>query len=158
MGGGGGGGPSPKDIRRLEDLAKSKLRESESGRRNVFISFVNEDRQLVELLRGQAKKEDSALDFNDWSLREPFESERADYIRQGIRERIRQASITLVYLSDRAAGSKWVNWEIQESIKLGKKVVGVYQGQAPSRFPVAMKGHGIKIVPWSHEGIARELK
>ena len=63
---------------RGEGTSKKRTRSPESGRRNVFISFVNEDKPLVELLRGQALKEDSTLDFNDWSLRAPFGSERAD--------------------------------------------------------------------------------
>jgi hypothetical protein len=158
MGGGGGEGPSMADIKRLEELAKKKLQESDGDRRNVFISFANEDKALVELLRGQAKKEDSALEFNDWSLREPFDSRRADYIRQGIRERIRQASVTLVFVSDHTADSRWVDWEIEESVKLGKKVVGVYQGQPPARLPSAVIRHGIKLVPWLHEGLAKELQ
>ena len=113
---------------------------------------------MVELLRGQAQKEDSTLDFNDWSLRAPFDSERADYIRKGIRERIRQASVTLVYVSDHTARSKWVNWEVEESVKLGKKVVGVYQGEIPRQLPPAIKKHGIRVIAWSHKGIAKELK
>jgi hypothetical protein len=130
----------------------------ESGRRNVFISFVNEDKPLVELLRGQAQKEDSTLEFNDWSLRAPFDSERAEDIRQGIRERIRQASVTLVYVSDHTARSKWVNWEVEESLKLEKKVVGVYQGEIPLQLPPAIKKHGIRVIAWSHKGLAKELE
>jgi hypothetical protein len=130
----------------------------ESGRRNVFISFVNEDKPLVELLRGQAQNEDSTLEFNDWSLRAPFDSERAEFIRQGIRERIRQASVTLAYVSDHTARSKWVNWEVEESVKLGKKVVGVYQGEIPRHLPPAIKKHGIRVIAWSHKGLAKELE
>jgi hypothetical protein len=161
MGGGGGGGgrgPSMEDLKRLEELAKKKLQDAGSGRRNVFISFALEDKALVELLRGQAKKEDSNLEFNDWSLREPFDSKRSDYIRQGIRERIRQSSVTLVYVSDHTADSKWVNWEIEESIKLGKKVVAVYSGEKPKRVPAAISRNGVKLIPWTQDGIAQELK
>ena len=143
---------------RGEGTSKKRTRSPESGRRNVFISFVNEDKPLVELLRGQALKEDSTLDFNDWSLRAPFGSERADYIRRGILERIRQASLTLVYVSDRTAKSRWVNWEVEESVKLEKKVVGVYQGEIPRQLPTSIKKHGIKVIAWSHKGIAKALK
>lgn len=158
MGGGGGSGPSTNDLRRLEELAKSKLREFRGDRRNVFISFANEDKPLVELLRGQAKNEDNALEFNDWSLREPIDSKRSDYIKQGIRERIAQASVTLVYVSENAASSAWVNWEIEESVRQRKKTVGVYRGNVPRRLPPAIEKHGIKLIEWSHAGIAKELK
>jgi len=134
------------------------MKSPEGGRRNVFISFTNEDKPMVELLRGQAQKEDSAVDFNDWSLRAPFDSERAETIREGIRERIRQASLTLVYVSDHTAKSKWVNWEVEESVKLEKKVVGVYQGEIPGRLPPAIKKHRIRVIAWTHKGIAKALK
>ena len=134
------------------------MKSPEGGRRNVFISFTNEDKPLVELLRGQAQKEDSTLNFNDWSLAAPFDSERADFVREGIRERIRQASVTIVYVSDHTATSKWVNWEVEESVKLGKRVVGVYQGEKPRQLPPAIKKHGIRVIAWSHKGIAKELK
>jgi Thoeris protein ThsB, TIR-like domain len=134
------------------------MKPPESGRRNVFISFTNEDKPMVELLRGQAQKEDSTVEFNDWSLRAPFDSERAETIREGIRERIRQASLTLVYVSDHTAKSKWVNWEVEESVKLEKKVVGVYQGELPGRLPPAIKKHSIRVIAWTHKGIAKVLK
>jgi hypothetical protein len=146
--------PSPERTKR----AKKRTKSPEGGRRNVFISFTNEDKPMVELLRGQAQKEDSTVDFNDWSLRAPFDSERAEHIREGIRERIRQASLTLVYVSDHTAGSKWVDWEVEESIKLGKKVVGVYQGEIPGRLPPAIRKHRIRVIAWSHKGIAKALK
>ena len=134
------------------------MKPPDDERRNVFISFTNEDKPMVELLRGQAQKEDSTLEFNDWSLRAPFDSERGDFVRNGIRERIRQASVTLVYVSDHTAKSKWVNWEVEESVKLEKKVVGVYQGEIPGRLPPAIKKHRIRVIAWTHKGIAKVLK
>ena len=68
----------------------------------------------------RAKNESSNIEFNDYSLKAPFNSKNADYIKRGIRERIRQSSVTVVYLTDKTAGSKWVNWEIRESIAMEK--------------------------------------
>ncbi len=161
MGGSSGGGPSRSDLEKLEQLAKKTLREpQDSGRRNVFISFAHEDLAEVNLLRGQARNEDSNLEFNDWSLREPFDSKRADYIKQGIRERIKQSSATLVYVSEKTASSRWVDWEIRESIALGKKVVAVYKGELPRSLPPAVVEFKdqIKFTPWTHQGIAKALE
>ena len=157
MGGAGAKRPSPGDLKRRRVLAR-KRNTPAGANRNVFISFTNEDKPQVELLRRQAQKEDSALNFNDWSLRAPFDSKRADYIRKGVLERIRQSSVTLVYLSDQTAKSEWVNWEVEESVKLGKKVVGVYHGVIPRQLPPAIKKHGIRVIAWSHKGIAKALK
>lgn len=149
--------PSPGELKRRRVLAR-KRKTPAGANRNVFISFTNEDRPQVELLRRQAQKEDSALDFNDWSLRAPFDSERADYIRKGVLARIRQSSVTLVYVSDQTAKSEWVNWEVEQSVKLGKKVVGVHRGDLPRKLPPAIKKYGIRVIAWSLEDIAKELK
>jgi len=145
MGGGGGGSRSIGDIKSLIEKAKEKLKE-ESGRKNVFISFDYDDNNEVNLLRGQAKNDNLPIEFNDWSVKEPINSERAEYIKQKITDRINQSSLTVVYLSDKTAGSDWVKWEIEKSIELGKKVIGVYKGDVPpSNIPSGIS----KSVPWS---------
>jgi hypothetical protein len=161
MGGGGGSGPSRRDLSRLEELARQSLRDSaKPDKQNVFISFAYEDNDEVNLLRGQAKNENSQLEFNDWSLREAFDSARAEYIKQGIRERISQSSVTMVYLSRHTARSRWVDWEIRESVRLGKGVIAVYKGDSPPKvLPSAIADNRgkIRMTPWSHEGIAKAL-
>ena len=149
MGGGGGGPQKIDNIKDLIERAKQTLRDGERERRNVFISFAYEDLKEVNLLRAQAKNENSPIEFNDWSVPEPIDSERAPYIRQKIAERIAQSSLTVVYLSDNASGSKWVNWEIEESLERGKHVIGIYPGDSrPVNLPNAITKHKIKCVPW----------
>ena len=146
MGGTGGGG-GLGNIKRLEAAANRAL---ERRRRNVFISFAHEDIDEVNLLRGQAKNEKSDMDFIDRSLQAPFDSRRADYIRNRLEDRIKQASMTVVYLSNDTASSEWVAWEVKTSVELGKDVVAVHAGNnPPSKLPPFVKEHGIKVVPWS---------
>jgi hypothetical protein len=160
MGGGGAGfGPSKSDLDRLEKIARETLQEGDkSSKKNVFISFAMEDIKDVNLIRAQAKNEDSELEFNDWSLREPFDSRRAEYVKRGIRERIERCSVTMVYITKNSAGSKWVDWEIKESINLGKGIIAVYKGESPPRsLPASIKEHAIPLVRWSHKGIAAAI-
>lgn len=151
MGSGGGGGMPIGNIRDLVEQAKKELREGEKrGRKNVFISFAYEDIDNVNLLRGQAKNDNSPIEFNDWSVSDPFDSERAPYIKQKIGERIAQSTLTVVYISEKTNTSSWVNWEIQESLSRGKGVIGVYAGdRCPSKLPSAIKENKIKCVAWS---------
>jgi glycerophosphoryl diester phosphodiesterase len=151
MGGGGGGSSRIGNIQSLIDRAKKELREGENqGRRNVFISFAFEDIDNVNLLRGHAKTENSPIEFNDWSVSEPIDSERAPYIKQKIADRIAQSSLTVVYLSDKTVKSDWVKWEIEESLKSGKHVIGVYPGDSkPGTLPKAISQNKIKCVPWA---------
>jgi hypothetical protein len=159
-GGGGGGGLTFGEKLRLEQIAKEALtKASGEGKCNVFISFVTEDLHEVNLLRGQAKNDNCDLEFNDWSLREPFDSNKADYIKRGIRERIRQSSVTIVYISEKTAPSKWVDWEIRESIALGKGVIAMHKGERPpSRLPPALVEHRVVAVPWDHKEIMKAIE
>ena len=155
MGGGGGGGWNQLgNISALEQKAREALA---GGKRNVFISFATEDMNEVNLLRAQAKNENNDIEFNDHSVRAPYDSERAEYIRQKITERINRSSVTVVYVSDKTADSRWVGWEVQRSLELGKKVVAVHAGDRfTGRKPSWLAEHGIKMVPWSK--LAPELK
>jgi len=158
MGGGGGGsGSSLGDTRQLEDRAKELLKQGDTGRKNVFISFAYEDIDAVNLLRGQAKNENTDIEFNDLSVKDPFDSQRADYIRQKISERINQCSTTVVYLSSETTNSRWVPWEVEKSIELGKRVIATHGGKsAPQPLPDFIEKNKIKIVPWSN--LASELR
>lgn len=150
MGGGGGGGrPTLGDTSGLEEKAKKELERGEGERRNVFLSFSSDDIDEVNLLRAHAKNEKSDIDFIDRSVRKPYDSERDEYLKQRIADRINQASKTVIYLSDSSAKSDWVDWEIRKSIQLGKEVVAVHKGDAPPRtLPPAVIEHGIKVVRW----------
>jgi hypothetical protein len=159
MGGGGGGSRSIGDIQSLVDRAKQELREGEqAGRRNVFISFAMEDETTVNALRASSKNPKSPIDFNDWSISEPINSERAPYVKQKIADRIAQCSVTVVFLSNATPKSPWVEWEIEESLRQAKHVIGVYpQDSEPRILPDVIKNHGIKTVLWAElaEAIAK---
>jgi hypothetical protein len=155
MGGGGGGGArNIGDLPKLVEEAKKALGQE---RRNVFISFAYEDIDEVNLLRGHSKNELSEIAFNDWSVPEAFDSVKADYIKSQIADRINRSSITIVYLSSDTNNSRWVNWEVEKSLELGKSVIAVYSGdKPPAALPEFVERHKIKVVPWSE--LARELK
>jgi hypothetical protein len=161
MGGGGGGGRSltPQETKRLSDIVSETIKEAAKPKKNVFISFAAEDLDDINMLRGQAKNENSEIEFNDWSLKSPFDSKSSDYVKRGITERIRQSSVTIVFLSNDTADSKWVDWEIHESIRLGKGVIAMHKGQTPpSRVPSAITENNIKIVPWNHAQLSDAIK
>ena len=144
----------------FERFAKKDIEKGNGGKiRNVFISFDSDDLDEVNLLRGQAKNESSNIEFNDYSLKAPFNSKNADYIKRGIRERIRQSSVTVVYLTDKTAGSKWVNWEIRESIAMGKGVLAMHKGNTPpKRLPKAITENKIKVYSWKQQLISDAIQ
>jgi len=148
------------ELRELEEVAKTSIREgAQPQKRNLFISFVEEDLNEVNLLRGQAKNDNSNLEFNDWSLKEPFDSNNAEYIKRGIRERLRQCSVTICYITENTAKSEWVDWEIRESVKLGKGVVVMHKGDTPPKnLPPVVQELGINPIPWDHREISKAVE
>lgn len=158
MGGGGGGSIPSSDLKKLEEKAKQTLKSPVETGSHVFISFAFEDEDEVNLLRGHAKNEKTELEFDDFSLKQAINSENEDYIKQKIRERIDHSSVTAVYLTSDSAKSKWVEWEITESLKRGKGVIGVYKGDAPpGNLPAAFVTHGLKTVKWSHQELMNAI-
>jgi hypothetical protein len=145
MGGSGGGWNRLGNVRALEEKAKAAL---QGGKRNVFISFAAEDMNEVNLLRAQAKNDNSDIEFNDHSVRAPYNSDEAAYIKRKITERITRASTTVVYVSPSIAKSEWVKWEVQKSQELGKKVIAVHPGDSYGGAKPKWLD-GIKVIPWS---------
>ena len=160
MGGSGGGSFPRGDLARLEEKAKQSLTEASSDTsRHVFISFAYEDIDEVNLLRGQANNDKTDLQFDDFSVKEAFDSENADYIKRQIRERIDRCSVTVVYLSDKSASSSWVNWEIEESFKRGKGVIGVYKNDSqPASTPTAFQKNKCIAVKWEHAALMKAVE
>ncbi len=150
MGGGSGSGRSSLgNIKSLEEKARKEL--DKGVRRNTFLSFDYDDIDEVNLLRAHAKNEKSEIEFIDRSVKDPINSERAEYIKQKIAERIRQCSQTVVYITDNTHSSDWVKWEVEKSLQLGKGIIAVHKGDAPpSNMPSCITDNGIKVVTWSN--------
>lgn len=147
MGGSSSGGYSRLgDVKGLEQKAKEALK---GGRKNVFLSFSVKDIDDVNLVRAHAKNENSDIEFNDRSVREPYNSERAEYIRSRLKERINQASTTVVYVSENTANSSWVKWEVETSLSLGKRVIAMHKGDTPPKnMPDWANDRRISTVAW----------
>jgi len=127
--------------------------------RNVFLSFVEEDLALVNLFRGQAKKEDSQLEFQDYSIKEPINSKNADYIKQQIRDLIKKVSVTAVLIGYHTYTSDWVAWEVQTSADLSKGVVGVrLQSSASDIVPQSVTKQKAEVVNWDIKEIIRAIE
>ncbi len=92
----------------------------------AFLSFVEEDLNLVNLFRGQAKNERFDLEFDDYSIKVPFDSQNASYIGQGISAQIRLATLTVCLYGPTTYQSRWVIWELSKTLELGKPIMGVY--------------------------------
>lgn len=125
---------------------------------HAFLSFVEEDLNLVNLFRGQAKSQHSDLSFADYSIKQPFESNNAEYIGRGITSQLKMVSLTVCLYGSTTYTSKWVDWELRKSIELGKPVMGVrlYGDSSVVRPPAALEGR--PSVGWNIQQIVRTMR
>lgn len=111
------------------------------AKKRIFISFVyNDDKNYFNLLHAWSENEGFDLEFYSESVRDAFDSENADYIKRQIREKIKRASVTLCLCSEDTHTSRWVNWEIKESIESGNNLIAVKTSGKVKYIPSAFKG------------------
>jgi hypothetical protein len=124
----------------------------------AFLSFVEEDLNVVNLFRGQAKNENSDLEFADYSIKEPFDSRNAEYIARGITDQLRLASLTICLYGPTTYSSKWVDWELRKSVDFGKPIMGVclYDDGRVRYHPAALEGR--PRVNWNVQEIVRRMR
>jgi len=127
-----------------------------SDEKNVFISHVHEDDELVPKLKELVAK--SGMQVRDGSINsdKPNRAEDEDYIKRDIlAPRINWASTLVVLITKDTADSWWVNWEIQYAVKQGKNVVGVFaQGATDADVPNELQKCGdVAIVGWQGDRV-----
>lgn len=126
--------------------------------KHAFLSFVEEDLETVKMFRGQAKNKNSALAFDDYSVKVPYNSTNAAYIRSQITEKIRAASVTIVLIGPTTHTSAWVDWEIRKSVELGKKVIGVrLYSNRTCPTPRALTELRAPVMDWNIDAIVRAI-
>jgi len=82
-----------------------------------------EDKKQIDLLRILAANPAFEIEFYDESVRTPYNSTSADYIKRNIREKIRRSSVTVCIVSPNTHTSEWVAWELEESFNNQNKVI-----------------------------------
>jgi hypothetical protein len=126
-----------------------------SAKPRVFISFHMEDEGQVNLLRQQAKDEQSDIQFTDYSVKEPFDEKW----KTQCAERINRTSAVIVMVGPETHKRDAVNWEIKKAYELHKKVicVRIYRDEN-HKIPEECKERNAKVINWDLKAINGELE
>lgn len=129
-------------------------------KRNVFISHVHEDDDLLPKLKDLVAG--AGMEVRDGSVNsdKPNEAQSKDYIMNGIiAPRIQWASTLVVLITPDTAGSDWVNREIEYAEKKDKVIVGVFaQGATSADIPEALDRCGdAALVGWNGDRIVSAI-
>lgn len=129
-------------------------------RRHVFISHHHADDQAVSDMTSLLQKK--GYDIRNSSIRaKPANQERIDkgliekaVLQRLLRMKISWAGTVVVLIGKETHSRPWVNWEIEQANKLGKKIVGVYErGNTEANIPPALEKYASSIVNWNSDSI-----
>ena len=95
--------------------------------KNVFISHVHEDDELVADLKQLIENAGMVLRNSSITSDKPNDAHNEEYIKQEyLKPGIEWAGTIVVLITHETAKSWWVDWEISYAVQLGKRVVGVF--------------------------------
>ena len=126
-------------------------------KKNVFISHVHEDDELLPKLKELIAKAGMEVRDGPITSDKPNEAQSKEYIKGEIlAPRIQWASTLVVLITPDTADSWWVNWEIDYAAnQADKNVVGVFaHGASNADIPEALQRCGDSaIVGWQGERV-----
>ena len=126
------------------------------NRRHIFISHHHADDTGVSGLTRLLAR--SGYETRNSSIRaKPANQRRLDEgripdrtLKRLLRMKISWASTIVVLIGQNTHKRPWVNWEITQANKLGKRIVGVYErGGTENDIPEAFTNYGDALVGWN---------
>jgi len=134
-------------------------------RRHVFISHHHADDETVDqltdlLIRNGNDVRNSSVRLKPANQRRLDEGRVSDEtIRRLLRMKISWATTVIVLIGENTHTRTWVDWEITQAAKQGKRIVGVYeQGGTEVDKPAALERYGSAIVAWNTDSIIRAIE
>lgn len=128
-------------------------------KRRMFLSFHAEDKPQVQGFRLMCKSPRmQEHEFSETSLSAPIDSERGDYLRQVLREKIRKCAVLVCLIGNGTAWREWVEWEVSTAYELHKGVCGVRLKGSRGRAPEVLVANNAPVASWDTDEIVRVIE
>ncbi len=136
-----------------------------ASRRHVFISHHHADDQAVTNMTNMLSR--NGYEIRNSSIRaKPANQERLNKglvsdntIERLLRMKISWASTVIVVIGKNTAQRPWVDWEITQAKRQGKRIVGVYErGGTENDKPAALEQYASAIVNWNTDSIVSAVE
>lgn len=101
----------------------------------------------------------SPLVYRNYSVPEhdPFDACNPTKLKALITEQIRHANGVIILAGMYAAHSGWIDYEIDESVRMGKVIIGV-EPWGQERVPVKISINATKMVGWNSASLIRAIQ
>lgn len=131
------------------------------NRRHVFISHHHKDDAGVDKMTGLLQS--GGCEIRNSSIRalRPENQKRMEKgmvkdetIRRWLRAKISWAGAIIVLIGKETHRRPWVDWEITQAVKQGKRIVGVWEeGGTENDLPQSLKDYADAVVGWQSQRI-----
>ncbi|MCU0323629.1 MAG: TIR domain-containing protein [Spirosomaceae bacterium] len=127
--------------------------------KNVFISHFGQDEEHIGRLKTLLRNRGYQLKNSSIDSTKPNQASNPDYIKRLLRLRIHWSGTVIVLVGPETHTRPWVDWEIEQAHKKGKRIVGVYiNGAGQSDIPEKLAKYGHAMVGWTGNKIIEALE
>lgn len=122
--------------------------------KNVFVSHYHKDEENIGKLKTLLSEKGYTLKNSSIDSTKPNRATNPEYIKRLLRMRINWAGTFVCLIGPHTHTREWVNWEIEQANKKGKRIVGVFiNGASDSDVPASFEKFGDALVSWRSEKI-----
>lgn len=128
-------------------------------KKRIFVSYYYEkDRAIKRLLKAWSKNDKFDIEFDDMSADVSLATKTDDELKQELTARISESDIVLVLIGSNTHSRKWVDYEVEEAVRLAKPIVAVKQDRS-NISPKKLKGVGANwVYGFQAKKISKALK
>jgi hypothetical protein len=122
--------------------------------RNVFISHFKKDEENIHRMQSLLASKGYIIKNSSIDSTKRNRANNEEYVKRLLRMRIQWAGTFICLIGPETHTRHWVDWEIEQAFKKGKRIVGVYiNGAKDSDIPENFEKYGNSLVGWDSERI-----
>lgn len=120
---------------------------------NIFVSHYHEDEENIKKMKDLLGDDFCIRNYSVTSDKYN-NAKNKEYIQSLLRPLIKQSGTFICLIGPNTHDSEWVNWEVEQALKAGKRIIGVYlRGAKDSDIPPALEDAADALVGWNHDAI-----
>ena len=132
-------------------------------KRRIFISYQHKDKMRGKGFNLLQYNKNVELEFTSRHFLDPVKSKNKEYIEQKVREQMKGTSVTVVLIGRDTKNSKWIPWEIEQSIKNDNGIIAIRLKNAPPlpkncKVQKALDDAAAEIIPWEPDKFADAIE